>query len=165
MLTLDTDSLAPAITSSLISTGYTYMGGVKLTLPAYEVVTVDTAADHRGVVSAGDNLWWLLLLGAVACGAGAIYLARRRIRLGILMAIDAVLMLAICLLLVPLIGQVVDDQASDPAQQDLLLHAYSAISRTLVTQLVLMVLAGAIAVVLSLVSRNRGRAATLDPPA
>ena len=79
------------------------MRGAVAVLPPLKVATVDDAADYAFAIGPAD-VCWPLLVGAVAFGAASVALATRRLRLGITLAVDALVMLAGCLLLVPLIG-------------------------------------------------------------
>jgi hypothetical protein len=159
------EGLGEAINTELINEGYPFLAGGELVLEGSDVTLVGPALDNRPVLAFADSYWWLLILLTVALGIGAVLVARDRLRMGQVLAIDAVFVLVGCLVLVPLVRQVADDPGQTPAEDELLIEVYNALTRGLVTQtLVLITLAVVTAIVLSLLGRRRRERGRSEEP-
>jgi hypothetical protein len=135
-----------------------------LALQPYVVAIDASTGGAKSILGSLASAWWLLWLGAIGLGAASITIATRRLRLATIIAIDAALMLGVCLLLIPLFREANDDKALDPSQIPVVDAAYDALTRSLVSQtLTLMAIALAFAVVLGALAWSRGRSTESEP--
>lgn len=160
-----TERVTATAVASLKKVGYTFpSAGV----PADDYVVTIKAASGSTVTLLGtaQNLWLLLWALVLGFGAAAIALASRRLRMACILGIDAVVMLAGVLVLVELARSAAGDQAVQTNQVAIVTNAFDALTRSLVSQtLALMVFAGVAAAVCGVLARGRGRSEVADRPA
>jgi len=158
-LVVVTTPLSAPIAASLTKAGVSITPNTTIVLPSFVVATTASTAQYRTPYRLADSLWWLLVLLTIGLAVATLWVAPQRLRMGVVMCIDAAVVLAGSLLLVPAVGQTVDDQAIDSNQSALLVDAYNALTKSLVVQTVtLIVLAVLTACGLGIVAWGRRRA-------
>ena len=159
---VDLASIAPIANEAMAADGYAFLAGETDNLGRYAVPLPETEALPFGVLRALDSWWWLLLVAGVVLAGAAVVLARRRLRLGAVLAADLALGLGLTLIAVAMGTLLVGGYVSDEQYRELTQDVYGGLTRSLVLQtLVLLVLALVAAITCAVLARRERPA----PPA
>jgi hypothetical protein len=154
VIAVDLTVVAPVANQAMADAGYTFLAGEEGNLGQYNVPVAATDGLPYELLRALDTFWWALLLLAVGLGAAAVNLARRRLRLGAVLAVDVALVMAFTLLALRLYGTTVRD-AADPRYQDIAEDAYRGITASLAVQTTVFLVIAIIAAVTCIVLARR----------